>query len=248
MDAAGKTNHPRDIDSVDLEAMCALSPVPQLLRSVVEVSRNILGFFPAHNPRALEYPWIVTSLPADLHGWRLLDVGAGVNVLPFMLADRGAAVVTVDDHPSTRDPNDRQHWNEWGFLDYALLDSRIASVRMAYESWRSPELFDAIYSVSVIEHVPRAARLAWIGNFRAQLKAGGLLLLTVDLVRDTNLLWNLSEGKTVEDPAVHGEFSTLIEELQQAGFDIAHTDIQRGVPNCRVDIGYIRAKPRAQTS
>jgi hypothetical protein len=95
----------------------------------------------------------------------------------------------------------------------------------------------------VIEHVPRAARLAWIDNFRSQLKAGGLLLLSVDLVRDTNLLWNLCEGKTVEDPGVHGEFSTLIDELQQAGFDIAHTDIQRSVPNCRVDIGYIRAKP-----
>src|SRR5882724_5176615 len=173
MNTEARTNHPHDIGPADLEAMYALAPDPQLLRNVVAASRNVLGFFPAHNPRALEYPWIIAQLPEDPRSWRLLDVGAGVNVLPFMLADRGVAVVTLDNHPATRDPDDRRNWNEWGFLDYSLLDSRIQSVRIAYESWRSSEPFEVIYSVSVIEHVPRATRLAWIDNFKSQLKASG---------------------------------------------------------------------------
>ena len=224
--------------------MLALAPDARLLQSVVNASRKVLGFFPAHNPRALEYPWIMAQLPEDVCGWRVLDVGAGANVTPFLLAERGVIVVTLDNHPTKRDPVERQSWNEWGFLDYSLLDSRITSVRTPYEDWHISEPFDAIYSVSVIEHVSRTVRLAWIDNFRAQLKQDGLLLLTVDLVRDTNSLWNLCEGRIVDDPAVHGEFDTLIGELRSAGFDVAQTSIQRSVPNCRVDIGFVRAKKR----
>lgn len=98
MDSDGRTTHPHDIGPADLTAMVALAPDPQRLRDVVAASRKILGFFPAHNPRALEYPWIIAQLPENLQGLRLLDVGAGVNVLPFMLADRGVAVVTLDNH------------------------------------------------------------------------------------------------------------------------------------------------------
>jgi SAM-dependent methyltransferase len=241
MDASA-TNHPRDIGPFDLAVMESLVPDAKLLRSVVRESRNRLGFFPAHNPRAMEYPWILSELSPATRDRRILDVGAGVNVLPLMLADLGANVTTLDNHPSTRNPADRANWNEWGFLDYSLLDSRIKSARHAYESWKTPVPFDAIYSVSVIEHLPRAVRLKWIENFWLQLEGGGLLLLTVDLVSNTNALWNRCEGQLVEDPAIHGDFSILLGELQRVGFEIESTDIRREIPNCRVDIGFIRAK------
>ena len=91
----GPTGHERDISSRDVERMSALTAYPELLSLLVAKSREVIGFFPAHNPRALEYPWILANVPADLRGLRMLDVGAGVNPLPFVLADRGAAVVTV---------------------------------------------------------------------------------------------------------------------------------------------------------
>jgi hypothetical protein len=244
MDALSATNHPRDIGSLDLAVMESLVPDVKLLRSVVKESRRRLGFFPAHNPRAMEYPWILAQLPSETRGWRILDVGAGVNVLPLMAADLGSIVTTLDNHPSTRDPADRATWNEWGFLDYSVLDSRIKSVRSAYETWKTPALFDTIYSVSVIEHLPSEVRLKWIENFWLQLEVRGLLLLTVDLASNTNSLWNHCEGQLVEDPAIHGDFSTLIGELQRVGFEIESTDIRREIPNCRVDIGFIRAKKR----
>jgi hypothetical protein len=46
----------------------------------------------------------------------------------------------------------------------------------------------------VIEHVPRSVRQTWIKKFAAQLRPGGQLLLTVDVITDTNLMWNLSAG------------------------------------------------------
>lgn len=236
--------HRHDIAPAALASIAGMTTHPQILQDVVATSRQVLGFFPAHNPRALEYPWIIAQLPEDVRGMRILDVGAGVNVLPLMLARRGAAVVTLDNHPVTRDPNVRRDWNEWGFLDYSLLDPRVTSIRAPYEHWQTQSRFEGIYSVSVIEHVGRDVRLAWIDAFKRQLMPGGLLLLTVDLIRDTDSLWNLCEGKLVEDPAVHGEFATLLEELCTAGFDIASTQIQRGIPDCRVDIGFIRATSR----
>ena len=46
--------------------------------------------------------------------------------------------------------------------------------------------------------------------------------------------------KTKRDPRVHGEFATLLSELRGAGFDVASTEIRRDIPNCRVDIGFVR--------
>ena len=204
------SSHPRDISSHDLDAMLALTPHREALRELVACGREHIGFFPAHNPRALEYPWVLANMPAPLAGVRILDVGAGVNPLPFALAQRGARVVTVDNHPLQRDPGQRAQWNEWGFLDYSQVDGRIASLHVAYEEFPDSMTFDCIYSVSVIEHVPCVVRKAWVRQFATQLATGGVLLLTVDLSPGTNLLWNLSEGKVVEPAAALAELSALV--------------------------------------
>ena len=233
--------HPRDISPLDLDVMFALTPHGDALRELVACGRERIGFFPAHNPRALEYPWVLASLPAQLAGLRILDVGAGVNPLPFALARRGARVVTMDNHPLQRNPAQREEWNEWGFLDYSQVDARIASLHVAYEESPDSMGFDCIYSVSVIEHLPCAVRRTWMRKFAAQLPSDGMLLLTIDLIPGTNLLWNLSEGMVVEPTGVHGEISSLLEELEAAGFAAEPASIQRGIPDSRVDIGFIRA-------
>ncbi|MDE2258073.1 MAG: methyltransferase domain-containing protein [Xanthomonadaceae bacterium] len=233
------TSHPRDILPHDLEAMASLTPYPQLLREIADKARRTIGFFPAHNPRALEYPWVLARLSGDLRGRWILDVGAGVNPLPFVLADRGARITTIDNHPVTRDPGAREQWNEWGFLDYGKFDPRIASLWAAYEDYDPAEGFDVIYSISVIEHLPAGVRRSWIGNFARQLTSGGMLLLTVDLVPGTNALWNRSEGQEVEPQQMHGEFATLLGELRKAGFEIGFTDIRRAIPDSRVDVGFV---------
>ncbi len=237
-------SHRRDISSHDLDAMLALTPHREALRELVACGRERIGFFPAHNPRALEYPWVLANMPPQLANVRILDVGAGVNPLPFALAQRGARVVTIDKHPLLRDPGQREEWNEWGFLDYSQLDARITSLHVAYEDSPNSMAFDCIYSVSVIEHLPRTVRESWVRKFATQLAAGGVLLLTVDLIPQTNLLWNLSEGAVVEPTSAHGEIASLLDELDAAGFGVECTSVQREIPDSRVDIGFIRAVRR----
>lgn len=235
------TGHPRDIADDDIERLSARIANPQVLRAIVQKSRERLGFFPAHNPRVLEYPWIVANLPQSLKGVRILDVGAGVNALPFMLADRGASVTTVDNHPLIRSDATHDEWNEWGFLDYGRIDQRIVSLHVAYEDCDIEHAQDAIFSVSVIEHLPRVVREKWLLKFASQIKARGTLLLTVDLVPGTEQLWNRSEGKVVEEPEVHGDLTSLLKDIAQAGFEIVAARTERAIPDSVVDIGLIHA-------
>jgi SAM-dependent methyltransferase len=237
-----RRGHARDIAAQDLSALLIASAQPRLLNELVATSREAFGFFPAHAPRAVEYPWVLATLHGQARGSRILDVGAGVNALPLALARRGAQLTTVDAHALVRDPRRRDDWNEWGFLDYSAFDAGIRSIHVAYEAWQADAPFDAIYAVSVIEHLPAQVRRRWIAAFRRQLRAGGLLLLTVDLAPGSEALWNRSEGAVVEDAAVHGHLADLCRELSEAGFRIEETRTVRSLPCSNVDLALIRAR------
>jgi 2-polyprenyl-3-methyl-5-hydroxy-6-metoxy-1,4-benzoquinol methylase len=239
------TSHPRDLRADDFNLMSAITDYPLLLRTIVDTARARIGFFPAQLPRALEYPWVLASLPHDLAGRAVLDVGAGVNPLPFQLSERGARVYTVDGHPVVRNPAERDGWNEWGFLDYSMIDERITSIHAAYQNWTPGTTFDFIYSVSVIEHLPAETRRAWIRRFAAQLKADASLLLTVDLFAESDGLRNFSEGKVVEPEEQHGSLHTVVEELTASGLSIRECSVKRNIPRSRVDTAFIRASRRA---
>jgi SAM-dependent methyltransferase len=234
--------HARDIDARELSALLIASAQPRLLNELVAASREAFGFFPAHAPRAVEYPWVLAALQGSARASRILDVGAGVNALPLALARRGAQVTTVDSHALVRDPRHREGWNEWGFLDYAAFDARIRSFHAAYEDWQADAPFDAIYSVSVIEHLPARVRRRWIAAFRRQLRPDAQLLLSVDLVPGSEALWNRSEGAVVEDAGVHGDLAGLCRELTAAGFHVDATSTVRDLPGSNVDLALIRAR------
>lgn len=236
------SSHVRDLPAADFNVMSLVTDYPLTLRSVVDEARSQLGFFPAHTPRALEYPWLLENLARDLCGQVLLDVGAGVNPVPLMLAKRGAKMFTVDAHREERNLSQRSNWNEWGFLDYSQLDHRITSVRCSYEDWAPATLFHCIYSLSVIEHLKADTRRVWIERFAAQLGNGGLLLLTIDIVPETNRLWCFAEGKVVEPEELHGTMETLLQELRASGFMIETAFLKRNIPHSRVDIGLVRAR------
>jgi len=48
----------------------------------------------------------------------------------------------------------------------------------------------------------------------------------------------------VEPAAVHGELSSLSDELEAAGFAVEPASVQRKIPDSRVDVGFIRAVRR----
>ena len=233
-------DHKRDITSEKLTKGFAEVSRPDLLQYLVDISRHNFGFYTTHYPRVFEYTWLLEQLE-HVKEASVLDIGAGVCPLPLALTDYGMKVTTVDYHPTVRKKETLNEWNEWGFLDYAMFDPSITSHNQNFSEFTSSSKFDFMYSISVIEHMPKEIRRQVLKKAKDLLKIGGKLLLTIDLVPNTNNLWNLSEAKEVEPIKVHGTISTLKKELKKLGFAIESESTQRNIKDAVTDVYYIKA-------
>lgn len=229
-----------DVAADALAAALERSPTPDLLQTVVDVSRRRFGWFTRHPSRAFEYPWVVARLSAR-RGGRVVDVGAGVSPVPLLLALYGVLVTTVDDSLLVRDPAaGAADWDEWGFLDYGKLDASITSVQGdAADLAMPPGSCAAVYSISVVEHMPAATRRRLWPRLAAWLSPGGALVLTVDLMPGTEHLWNRASGQEVEPIDQHGDLPGLIAELGGLGFRLDERSDLRGLPGMRADVSLL---------
>lgn len=210
---------------------------PDLLGALVTFSRERLGFFPYTISRTHEYPWFADQM-RDVEGRAILDIGAGACCLPLLLAERGARVTTVDRHDRILTGQPRNHWNEWGYLDYASLDDRIRSFNMDARDFNAGERYDVIYSVSVIEHMPCLSRRAVMAQAARLLKPQGTILLSLDLIPGTDDLWNLNEGRIVDEIG-HGDVEAFKRELTALGLAVRHEGRVRAMPGSRTDVAYL---------
>ncbi len=71
----------------------------------------------------------------------------------------------------------------------------------------------------MIEHVPADIRRALLHEFARRVRDGGLVVLTVDLVRGRDDLWNRNLGAEVEDPEHHGTLPEIIDEAARVGLE-----------------------------
>ena len=150
-------------------------------------------------------------------------------------------VTTVDSHPTKRLEKDKANWNEWGFLDYSIINPKIQSNNIDFSQYKTKNRFDSIYSISVIEHMPKKIRFGVLRKAATLLKKNGSLLFTIDLVPNTNDLWNLSEDKEVEPISVHGTIQNFKKELASLGFKIEKEHIQRNIYESRTDVYFVKA-------
>lgn len=230
-----------DITLPDLAHGMSQTPDWQLLSELVDLSRRHLGFFPRTIIRTIEYPWFVRRLERQA-GERVLDIGAGVSALPIWLSQRGCEVTTVDNHPRERLLATRDDWNEWGYLDYSQIDPTIESHRVDAAQFQGSAPFGAIYSVSVVEHLPADTRRRLFANIQPQLARNGQLYLSLDLVPGTRDLWLLSEGKQVEDRSIHGTLDDILAELTASGFKVAAVTTRTDIRGSRTDLAMLEAR------
>jgi len=235
-----KVSHQRDISSENLNIAFNEVKRPDLLQYIVDVSRSNFHFFTSHYPRVFEYTWLMEQMENE-SGKSILDIGAGVCPLPLCLAEIGMNVTTIDSHPNKRKLNSIDNWNEWGYLDYSIFNKKIKSFNLKFEKFRSFKKFDFIYSISVIEHIKKRDRIILLKRAARLLKGKGKLLLTIDLIPETNCLWNLSECKEVESTSEHGNIDSFKSELEEVGFEILEEYIQRGIKDSRTDLYYVKA-------
>ncbi len=234
------TKHPRDFGPATLAPLVAHHPDPFGLLVLRVHALETTTFYPDHAPRLWEYP-VVADLVCDRlpQGSRLVDIGAGVTPLAPFLASSGYIVETVDPSPVVRRWPPKQDWNEWDFLDYG-------AVGLAHRSWNCTldqiprqALFDGAYSVSVIEHVPAEDRRRLLAEIASRIRPGGLVVLTIDLVRDTDDLWNLNLGVVVEKLSDHGRLENVIDECRAVGLDVFRQETVRSWGETRVDIALL---------
>src|SRR5581483_11685223 len=139
-------------------------------------------------------------------------------------------------HSVKRAPPVDTTWNEWGFFDYSSLHPNLHSHNVDALAFASDAPVDVIYSVSVVEHMPRAVWERLLERCRAWLPDGGRLLLTIDLIPGTHQLWNFSEGREVESASAHGNVSDFLQRLRDLDFTISETLIKERIPQSRTDV------------
>jgi hypothetical protein len=234
------TRHPRDYLPATLDPLMARHPDPLTLATIRIHAWRTLRFYPDHPPRLWEYPVAAQLIADELpDGSRLIDIGAGTTPLAPFLTHRGFAVDTVDSSPRRREWPPKDDWNEWDYLDYG-------SAGLAHRSWNttvdnvpSRLRYDGAYSISVIEHTPAVDRRAMLAAIAGRVRSGGLVVLTIDLARGSDRLWNRNLGVEVEDPASHGTFDDVVDESARVGLELFRRETVRDWGDTNVDIGLL---------
>jgi SAM-dependent methyltransferase len=232
--------HPRDYPATTLDPLIARHPDPLTLAAIRLYAWRTLRFYPDHSPRLWEYPvaagLIIDALPK---GSSIVDVGAGTTPLAPFLTSKGYVVDTVDPSPRRRGWPPEDDWNEWDFLDYQRGGLAHRSWNCTVDQLPSRLRFDGAYSISVIEHVPADDRRAMLAEMAARTRRGGPVVLTIDLVRGTDDLWNRNLGVEVEDPDVHGTLQDVIDEGARVGLELFRKETVRDWGDTHVDIGLL---------
>ncbi|MBE0597183.1 MAG: class I SAM-dependent methyltransferase [Desulfuromonadales bacterium] len=135
-----------------------------------------------HPSKRWEYPWALEQARLA-PGATVLDAGCGASIFPIYLAARGYRVCACDLGLPGR--LDRLHGVEVGYVGADLGRLPLAA-----------QTFDAVFCISVLEHLPRPAMPAALAELRRVLRPGGRLLLTTDFWRDAGEeLWYCGEGE-----------------------------------------------------
>ena len=78
-----------------------------------------------------------------------------------------------------------------------------------------------------------------MGDISSRVRAGGLVVLTIDLFRGEDQLWNRNLGIEVETPAAHGTLADVVDECAEEGLEITREEIVRDWGDTDVDIGLL---------
>lgn len=177
-----------------------------------------------HSSKRWEYPWALERAGLE-SGLRVLDVGCGASILPVYLAWTGQRVTAVDRMPPRRlGPGNGV---EIGYVGGDMTALPLPSAA-----------YDAVFCISVIEHLSEEAVGPAMQELRRVLRPGRPLLLTTDYYRDAGAeLWY--EGPDRRFPVDWSIFDRQRLErvvLDASGFRIAGA--------LDLDVDWARVEPR----
>ncbi len=145
--------------------------------------RGPFGFQPNNTTREAEYPWAFHATPIA-PGMRVLEIGGGLSGFQFVLDRSGCDVVNVDPGMEARgrgwpcDQATMARLNRAFGTQVTLHSTFLDAAPLAQGT------FDRVFSISVIEHIPRAELPAIMRRAFELLKPGGSFVITLDLFLD----------------------------------------------------------------
>ena len=155
----------RLLDLAELESP-DFAPVLEEMDSLV--ARDDVSYL--HPGKRWEYPWALGRAGLE-PGARVLDAGAGDSIFPVYLARQGYRVTAVDlEFTGTLG---ELHGVEVDYLRADMTDLPLPDAH-----------FDAVFCISVIEHLPEERIPVAMRELRRVLRPGGALLLTTDYYED----------------------------------------------------------------
>lgn len=113
-----------------------------LPHGVQTAPNHALGDFPA-----FKWQQLAPHVPADLHGWRVLDIGCNAGYYSFELARRGGDVLGIDVDPHYL------HQATWAAEQLDLQDRVSFEQMQIYELAHRQEQFDLIIFMGVFYHL-----------------------------------------------------------------------------------------------
>jgi hypothetical protein len=131
----------------------------------------------------VQRPWMLKAVLGTVPpGSRLLEIGAGEPVVASALVDLGYEVTVVDPYDGSG-----QGPTEYAGFVAAFPDVRIVRARFGPDvPALGDERFSAIYSVSVLEHLPHHVLPQLFSAVGARLRPGGASIHCIDHVLDGN--------------------------------------------------------------
>ncbi len=138
---------------------------------------------PNNTTRLYEYPWVAEQV-CPRPGLRVLEIGGGLSGLQFVFSRLGCDVTNVD-------PGVDTFGRDWDLSPKRFEELNGAygtNVRLIRDQLENADLdrgsFDAVVSVSVIEHMGSECGRAVLSRAAELLRPGGRIVLTLDLFPD----------------------------------------------------------------
>lgn len=140
-------------------------------RETIDAMKRLIEEFPGfylHPSKQWEYPWALESAELRLNS-RVLDVGCGASILPVYLDRVGHRVVACDIDLD---------WDLVGQTPLPYVHADLTT--LPFDSGQ----FEAVFCISVIEHLARHQMTSALQELNRVLRPGGRLLLTTDFYED----------------------------------------------------------------
>jgi ubiquinone/menaquinone biosynthesis C-methylase UbiE len=133
----------------------------------------------SHDLKDVQRPWMIKAILGSVPtGSKLCEIGAGEPFVADFLSKCGYKITIVD-------PYDGSGQGPTEFETYSATYPNITFVRAKFGrelSALSDGYFDAIYSISVLEHVPRTDVISVCQGIKRYCKFGGISIHAIDHV------------------------------------------------------------------